>query len=78
MADDYINKDDSLIGSKDDVATKIHFMSRFQQKYAMVSDSRRNKVRTTAITSNSHNFFHLKQIKIIISNFLNVDNEIRW
>ena len=48
----YINKVDSMIGSKDDVATKFHFMSRLQQRDAMASDSRRNQVRTTTKISN--------------------------
>ena len=57
MADDYISKDDTLVGSKDDVAQKIHFVNRLQQKDAMASDSRRNKVRTTTIISNSISYF---------------------
>ena len=28
MTDDYINKDDSFIGTKVDVATKIHYCSK--------------------------------------------------
>ena len=51
------NKDDSLIGTKVNVATKIHFMSRLQKKDAMASDSRRIKVRTTNIISYSISYF---------------------
>ena len=57
MADDYINKDDSFIGTKVEVATKIHCLSRLQQKDAMASDSRRNKVRTTTIISTAISYF---------------------